>query len=756
MKFYDYDDNNVLQTVAETTIIWDSANEPTNYKWSQILYDIRRADANQNLFLEPITEKEILDYYADQILTFDALVVQNNQLEKEMKIFERLMNNVGENLKVSAMQQTTPFTKNGVANVCNIFELSDGQTITIFFHSPDTTPKKITPTDNLISYKWVLNKKDITIVVAPERGKDLNVREVCRRIMKLAEKNSAAFARANKNRAEKAQKLADTENEIAQLEKQLADLQQQLEIAKVKRDEKELELVEVEKNIKNNVTNVNNIVETPTIPITDFNNNIENNKKQLNSTFLKYTPLSKGGLEVKNHLDSISNGVKNLTKQNNFIYSRYMCIMDDFHNKFYNYLAEHPEGQVVYEKIKNENNKEDATKIFNSVYENYAREFAKSLVDNIKQNGKPDTPLSLKEVKKLDDLNEILSSLLLKADAGNKNPNTIFKDGFIDAPAESIQQNKENIFNILKSAGIEDLDNSAWNPKANKSPQQQDWQLLIDNLNKNIDNIKDQNAKNLFKKQLKLVLMGREDITTPPKNTNKQNDINFKRNLLIRANILAGNSLNTTGVLSEDDKKKIVDVAGILSQDGNAYAQNINYASENNIQAYLKNCGVTNMTDAEIYALNMYGTSSYKSINQQFREGQDKDPIQNAFSQIITSALDKLPNFDATEKPTYRGVGFNDEAEFIHFCFNFKDTIEIKELMSTSYDKYVPFGYIKNSDCKVMITVYSKSGRYISPFHSATRNKEILYKPNTKFKVESKEIYKNRTAEIILREVDNK
>ncbi|MFZ4538415.1 hypothetical protein [Propionivibrio sp.] len=30
-----------------------------------------------------------------------------------------------------------------------------------------------------------LNKKDITIVVAPERGEDLNVREMARRIMKL-------------------------------------------------------------------------------------------------------------------------------------------------------------------------------------------------------------------------------------------------------------------------------------------------------------------------------------------------------------------------------------------------------------------------------------------------------------------------------------------------------------------------------------------------------------------------------------------
>ncbi|QOJ22956.1 MAG: hypothetical protein HRU78_04260 [Gammaproteobacteria bacterium] len=37
--------------------------------------------------------------------------------------------------------------------------MSDGQTVSIFFHNPDTTPNKLTPADELISWKWLLNKR---------------------------------------------------------------------------------------------------------------------------------------------------------------------------------------------------------------------------------------------------------------------------------------------------------------------------------------------------------------------------------------------------------------------------------------------------------------------------------------------------------------------------------------------------------------------------------------------------------------------
>ena len=52
-----------------------------------------------------------------------------------------------------------------------------------------------------MSWKWLLNKKDVTILVAPEKGRDLNPREVARRVMCLTEKNSAKFTKVNDDRA---------------------------------------------------------------------------------------------------------------------------------------------------------------------------------------------------------------------------------------------------------------------------------------------------------------------------------------------------------------------------------------------------------------------------------------------------------------------------------------------------------------------------------------------------------------------------
>jgi hypothetical protein len=89
------------------------------------------------------------------------------------------------------------------------------------------------PADEVISWKWLLNKKDITIVVAPERGADLNIREVARRIMRLAEKNSEAFQRVNATRATRMQNIQSLKDEIAGLENELATAQHELEVAKV-------------------------------------------------------------------------------------------------------------------------------------------------------------------------------------------------------------------------------------------------------------------------------------------------------------------------------------------------------------------------------------------------------------------------------------------------------------------------------------------------------------------------------------------
>ncbi|AMK75623.1 hypothetical protein A1342_19170 [Methylomonas methanica] len=201
------------------------------------LYEIQRADAADRLVLDSVTMADILAE-ADEILLLDALVSTYAKLQRKMEMLQTVMERVGGDVKPIAMQLSDPFKQNGVAQVAAVFELSDGQTVSIFFHNPDVTPSKIAPTDELISWKWLLNKKDLTILVAPEKGMDLNIREVTARVMKLAAKNSAAFQRANVKRAENLAVIESLKAEIPQLEKELKRAQHQLEVAKIEAEQR--------------------------------------------------------------------------------------------------------------------------------------------------------------------------------------------------------------------------------------------------------------------------------------------------------------------------------------------------------------------------------------------------------------------------------------------------------------------------------------------------------------------------------------
>jgi hypothetical protein len=218
-------------------ITWDSAANPHQMGVEMLLYKIRQADGNNPLLLDSVSLADILEE-ADEILVFDALVSTSAALERKMNALMAVMTRAGGDIKPVAMQISDPFKQNGVAQVAVVYELSDGQTVSIFFHNPDVTPQKMAPGDSLISWRWMLNKRDLTILVAPERGKDLNVREVATRIMKLAAKNSPAFQRANTKRVENMAAIEAIKGEIVVLEKELADAQHELEVAKVEAEER--------------------------------------------------------------------------------------------------------------------------------------------------------------------------------------------------------------------------------------------------------------------------------------------------------------------------------------------------------------------------------------------------------------------------------------------------------------------------------------------------------------------------------------
>jgi hypothetical protein len=231
------------ETTMTRRLQW-AGDEPIGFTLDKVLYEIRRSDAHEGLLFDAVTMDEILADADEEIgdeeaVAFDALVMTKNQMPRRIMRLQQIMERAAHTVKpIGEATISNPFKQRGAAHIAVVFELSDGQTITIYFHNPDSTPTKIKPTDELISWKWLLNKKDITIVVAPERGQDLNIREVARRVMRLAEKNSAAFKRHNAKRAERMASIETLKTEIAQLESELKTAQNRLDVAKIEAEDR--------------------------------------------------------------------------------------------------------------------------------------------------------------------------------------------------------------------------------------------------------------------------------------------------------------------------------------------------------------------------------------------------------------------------------------------------------------------------------------------------------------------------------------
>lgn len=219
-------------------VLWDSNAQPVTSPLHRVMYDLRVNDADAGLMLDACT---MADYMADPdieaVPVYDALVVEVASMTRKMALLQKTMEAAGITVKPTEMTVADPVKSRGVLQVMVLFSMSDGQTVSIWFHNPDTTPAKLTPMDELISWKWMINKKDVTIVVAPERGTDLNVREVSRRVMRLVEKNSEAFQKANAKAGERAAITEALKTEIVGLEGTLAGLQRQIELAKVSKDD---------------------------------------------------------------------------------------------------------------------------------------------------------------------------------------------------------------------------------------------------------------------------------------------------------------------------------------------------------------------------------------------------------------------------------------------------------------------------------------------------------------------------------------
>lgn len=222
-----------VEPMNGVVVSWGADNLPVGQTLGDVIYGLRRADPDK-LMLDSATMADITEYLSDGAdgAMLDAMVIQYAQFERKANQLLRVMQAAAATVKVESVEVSQPFKNRGTTQVAMLFSMSDGQSVSVFFHNPDSTPNRLTAKDELISWKWVLNKKDITVVVAPERGQDISPRQVARRIMTLVEKNSAKFIKATGASADKVAQLDELKTqvqsktaELQSLDEQIADLQ---------------------------------------------------------------------------------------------------------------------------------------------------------------------------------------------------------------------------------------------------------------------------------------------------------------------------------------------------------------------------------------------------------------------------------------------------------------------------------------------------------------------------------------------------
>lgn len=77
------------------------------------------------------------------------------------------------------------------------------KTSQFFSISPIDYPKKISPADSLMSWKILMNNRDITAAIQPNQGEGISIPILAGRIMKLINQNSNRFKRLQAKKSRK-------------------------------------------------------------------------------------------------------------------------------------------------------------------------------------------------------------------------------------------------------------------------------------------------------------------------------------------------------------------------------------------------------------------------------------------------------------------------------------------------------------------------------------------------------------------------
>jgi len=213
-------------------VVWDEEGKLISHggRLSQMMLDMAGCDIQGDL-LEQVTPRDVVAMFIDDTCEFgggmfDAMIIKVKQLEPIMqKLAQALKATDNEEFFVKSVTPIEPFKRQNVVNVGAIFEMSDTQTITVLFNNPDTTPSKLTDTDVLTSWKWILNKRDVTAILQPRAVDARKYPQIASRMHKLLAKNHDRFKRAQAAKNKDELLLAELVDQVEASQLELRTLQ---------------------------------------------------------------------------------------------------------------------------------------------------------------------------------------------------------------------------------------------------------------------------------------------------------------------------------------------------------------------------------------------------------------------------------------------------------------------------------------------------------------------------------------------------
>ena len=211
---------------------WDGIELTTHEgKTANLLLDMQRHDDQSGLLSSFDGLAQLLESIGAEYADFDSIIVEYQYLDKLMNMLHKAMQTASKGgVKVLKVDQSDkPFRHKKVLNVAVSYDFEDGQTITILFHHPDRDAKRIAPQDTLLSWKILMNNRDVTGVIQPNQGESIALPVLAGRVVKLINQNSARFKRTQVKKAASAQALADAEQRIAEKQNQKSALEAEIQ-----------------------------------------------------------------------------------------------------------------------------------------------------------------------------------------------------------------------------------------------------------------------------------------------------------------------------------------------------------------------------------------------------------------------------------------------------------------------------------------------------------------------------------------------